>query len=236
MSDIVEEIIQFFETQKKLYGKMRPLEGAVEYKMPTLPTAEVPSAVISVAKDQGTRPLLTFYREIKDCQRCALGATRTHFVFGVGNPDAELMFIGEAPGRDEDLQGIPFVGRAGQLLTLMIQAIGMKREEVYIANVLKCRPPNNRDPLPAEIEKCEPYLLKQIELIAPKLIVALGRFACVSLLKTTESLGSLREKIHSYNSVPLIVTYHPAALLRNPSMKKQAWEDLKKINLFLNEN
>ncbi len=235
MADLVDEIINFFEAQKKLYGKTRPLEMTVEYRTPSLATTDVANDVIVPSKEQ-TQPLLVFHREIKDCQRCQLGTTRTHFVFGVGNPKAELMFIGEAPGRDEDIQGIPFVGRAGQLLTLMIQAIGLKREDVYIANVLKCRPPNNRDPLPAEIEKCEPYLLKQIELIAPKLIVTLGRFACASLLKKTDSLGSLREKIHSYNDVPLIVTYHPAALLRNPSLKKQTWEDLKKIKIFLNEN
>jgi uracil-DNA glycosylase family 4 len=235
MADLIDEIINFFEVQKKLYGKIRPLEMAVEYRTPSLSATEPSSEVGATGKDQ-ISPLLSFHREIKDCQLCPLGKTRTHFVFGVGSPRAQLMFIGEAPGRDEDIQGIPFVGRAGQLLTLMIQAIGMKREDVYIANVLKCRPPNNRDPLPAEIEKCEPYLLKQIELIAPKLIVALGRFACASLLKTNAALGSLREKIHSYNNVPLIVTYHPAALLRNPSLKKQTWEDLKKIYLYLNDN
>ena len=235
MAELIDEIINFFEVQKKLYGKIRPLEMAVEYRTPSLSATEASNEVSTSGKDQ-LSPLLAFHREIRDCQLCPLGKTRTHFVFGVGNPRAGLMFIGEAPGRDEDIQGIPFVGRAGQLLTLMIQAIGMKREDVYIANVLKCRPPNNRDPQPAEIEKCEPYLLKQIELIAPKLIVALGRFACASLLKTTAALGSLREKIHSYNNVPLIVTYHPAALLRNPSLKKQTWEDLKKIYLYLNEN
>jgi uracil-DNA glycosylase family 4 len=234
MADLIDEIINFFEVQKRLYGKIRPLEMAVEYRTPSLSATEVSNEVSPSGQDQ-ILPLLAFHREIKECLLCPLGKTRTHFVFGVGNPGARLMFIGEAPGRDEDIQGIPFVGRAGQLLTLMIQAIGMKREDVYIANVLKCRPPNNRDPLPAEIDKCEPYLLKQIELIAPKLIVALGRFASASLLKTNAALGSLREKIHSYNNVPLIVTYHPAALLRNPSLKKQTWEDLKKIYLYLNE-
>jgi uracil-DNA glycosylase family 4 len=235
MPDLIDEIINFFEVQKRLYGKIRPLEMAVEYRTPSLSAAEVSTEINVPDKDQ-LSPLQAFHREIRDCQLCPLGQTRSHFVFGVGNPRAELMFVGEAPGRDEDIQGIPFVGRAGQLLTLMIQAISMKREDVYIANVLKCRPPNNRDPLPAEIEKCEPYLLKQIELIAPKLIVALGRFACASLLKTNAALGSLREKIHTYNNVPLIVTYHPAALLRNPSLKKQTWEDLKKIYLYLHEN
>jgi DNA polymerase len=143
------------------------------------------------------------------------------------------MLIGEAPGRDEDLQGIPFVGRAGQLLTLMLSAIDLKREDVFIANVLKCRPPNNRDPLPEEIDKCEPYLLKQIDLIAPRLIVAMGRFAAASLLRSRAALGTLRGELHTYNEVPLIVTYHPAALLRNPQLKKETWEDLKKISAYL---
>jgi uracil-DNA glycosylase family 4 len=143
------------------------------------------------------------------------------------------MFVGEAPGRDEDLQGKPFVGRAGQLLNLMLHAIGLKREDVFIANVLKCRPPSNRDPLPAEVQKCEPYLLKQIDMISPKLIVALGRIASASLLNTKASLGDLRNQIHTYNQVPLVVTYHPAALLRNPQLKRQAWEDLKKILTYL---
>lgn len=235
MIDILDDLIKFFETQKKLYGNYRPLSTIPDYTMPIVPVATKKSIDEPKADSQPSH-LKEFQNEIKDCLICPLGATRTHFVFGVGNHRAELMFIGEAPGRDEDLQGIPFVGRAGQLLTLMIHALGMKREEVYIANVLKCRPPNNRDPLPAEIEKCEPYLLKQIELIAPKLIVALGRFASASLLKTSDALGSLRQKIHVYNTVPLIVTYHPAALLRNPQLKKQTWEDLKKIFYFLHEN
>ena len=235
MSDILDDLINFFETQKKLYGKSRPLSAAVDYTTLVLPAPEKKSAVISRTGGQPSQ-LMNFNQKIKDCLICPLGATRTHFVFGAGNPRADLMFIGEAPGRDEDQQGIPFVGRAGQLLTLMIHALGMKREEVYIANVLKCRPPNNRDPLPSEIEKCEPYLLQQIELIAPKLIVALGRFASASLLKTSDALGSLRQKMHTYNNVPLIVTYHPAALLRNPQLKKQTWEDLKKIFYFLHEN
>ncbi len=167
------------------------------------------------------------------CTPLDLKALAVGFVFGEGSAQADLMLIGEAPGRDEDLKGIPFVGRAGQLLTLMLQSINLKRDEVFIANVLKCRPPNNRDPQPDEIEKCEPYLLKQIEMISPKLIVTLGRFASASLLRTKSALGTLREEIHNYNQVPLLVTYHPAALLRNPQLKKRAWEDLKKISDFL---
>ncbi len=164
---------------------------------------------------------------VKECLRCQLGEKRKNFVFGSGNPDADIMFIGEAPGEEEDIQGLPFVGRAGQLLTKMIESIKLSREDVYIANILKCRPPGNRDPLSAEIEKCEPILLRQIELIRPKIICALGRISGQTLLRTNSTLGALRGRVHDYHGVKLIVTYHPAALLRNPNWKRPAWEDLK---------
>ena len=234
MSDIIEEIKNYFKAQKELYGNdlilHSPLAEAISDSKAIETEAEV-SEINNTADN--LNDLKSFYHQIKEYQKCALAKTRTHFVFGVGSANADLMFVGEAPGRDEDLQGIPFVGRAGQLLTLMLQAINLKREEVFIANVLKCRPPNNRDPEAEEIEQCEPYLLKQIELISPKLIVTLGRFAAASLLRTKEALGRLREDVHDYNHVPLIVTYHPAALLRNPQLKRQAWEDLKKISSLL---
>lgn len=169
------------------------------------------------------------------CHKCPLGKTRTNLVFGVGNPMANLMFVGEAPGRDEDLQGEPFVGRAGQLLTKIIEAIGMKREDVYIANVLKCRPPGNRNPLPEEIVLCMPCLIKQIEIIKPKVMCALGTFAAQTLLKTKAPVGTLRGKFHDYNGIPLMVTFHPAYLLRNPNEKAKVWEDMKKVRDFLNE-
>jgi uracil-DNA glycosylase len=165
--------------------------------------------------------------QIHECLKCPLGHTRTKFVFGTGNPAADVMFIGEAPGADEDAQGEPFVGKAGQLLTKIIEAVGMKREEVYICNILKCRPPNNRDPLPSEMETCSPYLLKQIELVKPKFIICLGRISAQWLLQTNESLSSLRGKTHAFRGSTLIVTYHPAALLRNPAWKRPSWEDLK---------
>jgi DNA polymerase len=165
--------------------------------------------------------------QIHDCLKCELGHTRTNFVFGVGNPNADVMFIGEAPGADEDAQGEPFVGRAGQLLNKILEAVNLKREEVYICNILKCRPPNNRDPETGEMEICSPYLFKQIELINPKFIISLGRIAGQWLLQTNESLTSLRGKIHDYNGYRLIITYHPAALLRNPNWKRPAWEDMK---------
>ncbi len=164
---------------------------------------------------------------VRECLRCQLGEQRKNFVFGSGAPDADIMFIGEAPGAEEDLQGLPFVGRAGQLLTKMIESIRLHREDVYITNVLKCRPPGNRDPLPAEIEKCEPVLLRQIELIRPKIICALGRISGQTLLRSKATLSALRGRVHDYHGVNLIVTYHPAALLRNPQWKRPAWEDLK---------
>jgi DNA polymerase len=163
---------------------------------------------------------------VSACAKCGLEKTRTRTVFGVGNRTARWLFVGEAPGADEDRQGEPFVGRAGQLLNAMLFAIGLEREEVYIANILKCRPPNNRDPQPNEVAHCEPYLIRQIELIGPRLIVALGRHAAHSLLKTELPLARLRGQRLAYHGTPLIVTYHPAYLLRNPADKRRAWDDL----------
>lgn len=171
--------------------------------------------------------LQALYDAIRNCTQCPLTQTRTHLVFGEGNQNADVMFIGEAPGAEEDQQGRPFVGRAGQLLTKIIQSIKLERKDVYITNILKCRPPNNRDPLPGEIEHCEPYLLQQIELIQPKIICALGRIAGQTLLKTTTPLGRLRGRPQSYHGIKLVVTYHPAALLRNPQWKRPTWEDMK---------
>jgi uracil-DNA glycosylase len=166
--------------------------------------------------------------EIGDCTRCKLHRLgRRQVVFGVGNPNATLMFAGEAPGRDEDIQGIPFVGRAGQLLTKMIEAIGMTRDDVYIANVIKCRPPENRNPEPDEVATCEPFLFRQVETIKPKVIVALGTFAAQALLKTTDSISRLRGRVYLYGGAQLIPTFHPAYLLRSPERKRDAWEDLK---------
>ena len=161
------------------------------------------------------------------CQACPLHQTRTQVVFGVGNQTAKLMLIGEAPGFHEDQQGEPFVGRAGQLLNAMLASIGFNREQVYIANILKCRPPNNRDPLPEEVSCCTPFLQQQITLVQPKLLLAVGRIAARYLLGTQQSLTALRGKIHTHQETPLIVTYHPAYLLRNPSDKGKAFQDLQ---------
>ena len=163
------------------------------------------------------------------CTRCPLSATRTQTVFGVGNQHADWLIVGEAPGAEEDRRGEPFVGRAGQLLNSMLQAIGLPREQVYIANVLKCRPPGNRDPGPIEAAECLPYLEQQIALLKPKIMLAVGRIAAQNLLRTDKTLGNLRQQVHRFGvaQVPLVVTYHPAYLLRTPTDKRKAWEDLK---------
>jgi DNA polymerase len=168
--------------------------------------------------------------ELGNCTRCSLGRSRTNLVFGVGNPAARLVFVGEAPGEDEDLQGVPFVGKAGGILTSMINRMGFKREEVYICNVLKCRPPNNRNPLPEEIEMCHPFLLRQLRAIGPRVIVALGTFAAQTLLETKEPISKLRGRFHDYHGIPLMPTFHPSFLLRNgPEMRWVVWEDMVKV-------
>ena len=170
---------------------------------------------------------------LEGCPRCKLSKSRTNIVFGQGNPRAELMFVGEAPGRDEDEQGLAFVGKAGQLLTKIIEAMGKKRDDVYIANCLKCRPPNNRNPEPDEVASCRPFLEEQIRLIQPKVIVALGTFAAQALLETDESIGRLRGRWRTTRGVRVMPTFHPAFLLRSPERKKDVWEDMKLVRDFL---
>ena len=171
----------------------------------------------------------TLARMVAECRKCGLCETRTNTVFADGSVRAKLVFIGEAPGRDEDMKGLPFVGRAGQLLDKMIAAIHLRRDEVYICNVLKCRPPENRTPAPDEVEQCLPYLEQQLALVKPSLICALGLSAVQALLKTKSSMASLRGRTFEYRGIPLIPTYHPAALLRNPGLKREAWEDLQRV-------
>ena len=174
--------------------------------------------------------------DIGDCTRCKLHALgRNQIVFGVGNPEADLMFVGEAPGADEDIQGVPFVGRAGQLLTKIIEAIGLKREDVYIANVIKCRPPQNRNPEQDEVDTCEPFLFRQIDVIRPKVVVALGTFSARALLRTLDPISRLRGRVYEYRGAKLIPTFHPAYLLRNPSSKREVWEDMKLVRKLLTE-
>jgi uracil-DNA glycosylase family 4 len=197
------------------------------------PTTEPEVVPVTMARS-AAEALAVIREDLGDCTRCKLHAQgRKQIVFGVGNPSAEIMFVGEAPGADEDLQGEPFVGRAGQLLTKMIAAMGFTREEVYIANVLKCRPPGNRNPEPDEIARCEPFLFRQLASIEPKVVIALGAFAARTLLKTDDPISRLRGRVFEYRGAKLIPTFHPSFLLRSPGYKREAWEDLKKALALL---
>jgi uracil-DNA glycosylase family 4 len=178
----------------------------------------------------GDRPTLDeIRRELGDCQRCKLCSTRKNIVFGSGNPRAELVFVGEGPGENEDLQGVPFVGAAGELLTKMIEAMGFRRDDVYICNVVKCRPPGNRNPEPEEIASCEPFLRAQLAAIQPKVVVALGKFAAQTLLRDSTAITRLRGNWRTYEGIQLMPTFHPAYLLRSPAEKRKAWEDLQAV-------
>jgi len=186
------------------------------------------------ANAAGQESLDAIRLDLGNCQRCGLAASRTQLVYGVGNPNARLVLVGEAPGREEDLRGEPFVGEAGRLLDRILYAMGMQREAVYICNVLKCRPPNNRDPLPEEVATCEAFLNRQIAAIRPQVIVGLGRFAVHSLLKTRVPISQLRGEWQTYRGIPLMPTYHPAYLLRNPEGKREVWEDMKSVLRAMN--
>ena len=195
---------------------------------------EVPAVPVRGIALTPVEALAAIRADIGDCTRCKLHTQgRTQVVFGAGNPSAQLMFVGEAPGADEDLQGVPFIGRAGQLLTKIIEAIDLKREDVYIANVIKCRPPDNRNPEPDEVATCEPFLFQQIDAIHPKVIVALGKFGAQTLLRTLEPISKLRGRVFEYRGSKLIPTFHPAYLLRNPSSKREVWEDMKLVKTLL---
>jgi DNA polymerase len=195
---------------------------------------EIAERVVQIARSS-TEALAAIRADIgADCSRCKLHRQgRTQIVFGVGDPDADLMFVGEAPGGDEDIQGIPFVGRAGQLLTKIIEAIGLTRDQVYIANVIKCRPPGNRNPEPDEVETCEPFLFQQIDVVRPKVVVALGTFAAKTLLRTQDPISRLRGRVYEFRNAKLIPTFHPAFLLRSPDRKRDVWEDMKKVRALL---
>jgi uracil-DNA glycosylase len=198
------------------------------------PQPEPAAAPAAMLYKNAADALAAVRTDIGDCVRCKLHTQgRKQIVFGVGNPEADLMFVGEAPGADEDVQGIPFVGRAGQLLTKIIEAIDLKREDVYIANVIKCRPPGNRNPEQDEVETCEPFLFQQIDIIKPKVIVALGTFAARALLRTLDPISRLRGRVYDYRGAKLIPTFHPAYLLRNPASKRDVWEDMKVVRNLL---
>jgi len=209
---------------------------------PRLGAASVEPLAVEPASPQGDRvsagaddepaalvDLEQVRQELAGCRRCRLSAERHNIVFGEGSPDADLMFIGEAPGGEEDRQGIPFVGAAGQLLTRMIKAMGLERDEVYIGNIIKCRPPGNRDPNPDEIDACEPFLRRQIDAIGPRIIIALGAFAARTLLRTDQAISRLRGRFHTYHGLALMPTFHPAYLLRNPEQKRPVWQDLQLV-------
>ena len=200
-----------------------------------VPEPDDTAPVIAVTLSRSAAEALTAVRhDIGDCTRCKLHTLgRRQVVFGVGNPRADLMFVGEAPGADEDIQGIPFVGRAGQLLTKIIEAIGLSRDDVYIANVIKCRPPENRNPDPDEVATCEPFLFQQIDAIQPKVIVALGTFAAKTLLRSQDSISRMRGRVYDFRGAKLIPTFHPAFLLRSPDRKRDTWEDMKKARALL---
>ena len=207
------DIHKYLNLYRDLYGDNIYLDSNVSEDMP---------------RDNSNK-LDEYLNSIKDCLECPLGKTRKNIVLGMGDPNADIVFVGEAPGKQEDLQGLPFVGRSGKLLDKMLFSINLSRDDVYILNVLKCRPPDNRDPSKMEIEKCEPYLKRQLQIIKPKLIVALGRISAMTILRTKESLTNMRNQIFDYEGIDFLVTYHPAALLRNPNFKKYAWEDFKLI-------
>lgn len=196
------------------------------------PVAPAPTTPVG----QGDAGLKQVRDELGDCQRCRLAKDRKQIVYGIGNPNADLVLVGEAPGQQEDLTGEPFVGRAGQLLTRMLGTIGLEREQVYICNVIKCRPPQNRDPLSDEVASCSPFLHRQLRAIEPKVIVTLGRFAAATVVGVEANLGELRKRIGSWNGVPIVSTYHPSYLLRTPHMKRAAWEDLLVVRRLLRES
>ena len=222
------ELLKYFKQYKELYDD--------EIFVSSKKSSESISDEKPHKKTDPVSSLTVLKNDVINCKKCSLSDTRTNAVFGVGDFSASLMLVGEAPGEQEDLSGEPFVGRAGQLLDKMLAAIDRSREnDVFICNVLKCRPPENRDPKSDEINQCEPYLVNQIDLIKPKLIVALGRIAGKTLLGVDKSLKDMRKKIHNYHDSDLIVTYHPAALLRNPNWKPYAWEDFKWIRSILEE-
>ena len=249
MSELNKLILESIKDQKEIFGdylfehinfnipetKTETTKQNIEIKQPVAITPIFTEEPLMLEDWQKSKSLKELDSKINTCQKCSLGKTRTKFVFGVGNPNADVMIIGEAPGADEDAKGEPFVGRAGKLLNDILKAIKFEREEVFIANILKCRPPNNRNPLPEEMTTCIPYLKKQIDLVQPKLILCLGLVAAGGLLQLKLSLTKMRGNVYEFNGVKTMVTYHPAALLRNPNWKKGCWEDVQKFRKLYDE-
>jgi len=229
LEGVVEDVRRYLEWEAE-QGREVILKAKAK---PQAASAALPAPGAVGAKAKNPPTLQEVRKELGDCQRCKLARGRTKIVFGVGNPKAELVFVGEGPGAEEDAQGLPFVGAAGQLLTKMIEAMGLRREQVYICNVVKCRPPGNRDPEPDEIEACEPFLKAQLAAIRPKAIVALGRFAVQTLLRDKTPITRQRGRWREFDGIQLMPTFHPAYLLRNPSEKRHAWADLQQVMKFL---
>jgi len=243
--EIMRKIAEALKDQQDVFGDdllghIKPVpkiihEPVLQYK-PSEENIVVKESTGTISEDfECSTDLEDLYSKIHNCKKCSLGNTRNKFVFGVGNPNADAMLIGEAPGADEDKLGEPFVGKAGKLLNDILKAINFEREDVYIANILKCRPPNNRDPLPEEMVICQKYLEKQIEIIKPKAILCLGRIAATTLLNKNVALGKIREEVHEFKGIKVMATYHPAALLRNPSWKRGCWEDVQKFKKLVDE-
>lgn len=199
----------------------------------TVPVQALPTPAVPAVVDNAAERLARLAVEVRGCQQCRLHKDRKHVVFGAGDPAAALVFVGEAPGREEDQQGEPFVGPAGQLLTRIIEAMGLKRDQVYILNIIKCRPPNNRDPLPDEVAACRPIVQAQLACLQPRVVCALGAFAAQALLQTEEKISRLRGRFHRLGDIQVMPTYHPAFLLRNPQHKRQVWEDMQRIQRVL---
>ncbi len=245
-NSFLEKIISALETQQEIFGdslfetfqskagKTEESNLKTEIKIADKVELQIDNGIFAEEFQKATT-LVELAEKVDGCLKCPLGKTRINLVFGDGNPNAKIMLIGEAPGAEEDKQGIPFVGRAGRLLNDILKSINLKREEIYIANIVKCRPPQNRNPLPSEMEACLPYLYKQIELIKPKLILLLGRVAAVALLKKNLSLAKFRGNVYEISGIKTMVTYHPAALLRNPQWKRPTWEDLKQFRKLYDE-
>lgn len=223
------------KNKKRVLGQaLKDLKNYIELeKVSGINDFYVEEKVFNTKAGDRLKMLKVLKGEVLKCNNCSLRENCRNVVFGSGNPCAELVFVGEAPGYEEDIQGLPFVGRAGQLLTKIIEAIGYKRKDVFICNVLKCRPPENRSPLPSEIFACQEHLIKQLNIIKPKLICALGKFAAQTLLKTETPISALRGKFYDYHGIKLIPTFHPAYLLRNPQDKRLVWEDMKKAKKYL---
>lgn len=232
MPESEENLLRSYLIQRMELGE-KVIFRPFDMEIPGHDTVE--QTAYSIDEFEKTESLDDLYRAICECQKCPLGQSRTNLVFGAGNPNADIMFVGEAPGADEDRLGEPFVGRAGQLLNRILAAMKLERQDVYIANILKCRPPNNRDPQPDEALICEPFLHQQIKLIKPKVICCLGRIAAHRLLQTNMSLGQMRDQWFDYHGTTLMVTYHPAALLRSNQYKRPTWDDMQKLLQKLEE-